>query len=170
MKLLTNLQRVWKNRSRKVDDMWSRTKKRLSSFLCDSLKGRVDYHCSNYRIHDGIGRTYITVDGKEIYNMCTLKRNYYGNQNDGCYSQVEFMESLEMYFDSAIEQILESDDEMIKILSILDRRVGKRTLLKLLDEYESEEKIIKYFIDMRCDAEGLRINKNVNQSKRHLTR
>ena len=35
MKLLTNLQRVWKNRSRKVDDMWSKTKKKLSSFLCD---------------------------------------------------------------------------------------------------------------------------------------
>ena len=57
--------------------MWSKTQKQLEGFLCNSLKNRVSFSCSNYRMHDGIGRTYITVDGKEVYNMCTLKRDYY---------------------------------------------------------------------------------------------
>lgn len=46
--------------------MWSKTKKHLESFICNSLRERIEFHCSNYRIHDGIGRTYITVDGEII--------------------------------------------------------------------------------------------------------
>lgn len=65
--------------------MWSKTKKRLESYICNSLKDRVDFFCSNYRIHDGIGRTYITVDGNEVYNMCTLKRDYYREPKEGIY-------------------------------------------------------------------------------------
>ena len=57
--------------------MWSKTKKLLEMNICDNLKNRVQFFCSNYRIHDGIGRTFITVDGIEVYNMCTLKRDYY---------------------------------------------------------------------------------------------
>lgn len=59
-----------------VKEMWSKTKKQLNELLCNSLKDRVDVFCSNYRMHDGIGRTYITVDGNEVYNMCTLKRDF----------------------------------------------------------------------------------------------
>ncbi|WP_444645073.1 SF0329 family protein [Caproiciproducens sp. R1] len=69
--------------------MWSQTKKKLENFTCDSLKDRVKFFSSNYRMHDGIGRTYIAVDGAEVYNMCTLKRDYYRHPKPGCYSQVE---------------------------------------------------------------------------------
>lgn len=65
--------------------MWSKTKKRLESYICNSLKDRVDFFCSNYRIHDEIGRTYITVEGNEFYNMCTLKRDYYREPKEGIY-------------------------------------------------------------------------------------
>lgn len=43
-------------------------------------------------MQDGIGRCYITVDKKEVYNMCTLKRKYYSqNQVEDTFSQVEFL-------------------------------------------------------------------------------
>lgn len=60
-------------------------KKRLESYICNSLKDRVDFFYSNYKIHDGIGRTYITVDENEVYNMCTLKRGYYREPKEGIY-------------------------------------------------------------------------------------
>ena len=136
--------------------MWSKTKKQLKSFLCSSLRDRVDYFCSNYRIHDGIGRTYITVDGNEVYNMCTLKREYYLHQpKEGVYSQVEFLEAFQEYKNSPIEDLVKSNKTLIKILVILDRRVGKRTLEKMKYSITSEEGIVQYFYNLRCTAEEI---------------
>lgn len=55
--------------------MWSKLKKQLEDFICPSLKGRVEFWVTNYRkAPDQLGRAYITVDGKEVINMCTLKK------------------------------------------------------------------------------------------------
>lgn len=137
--------------------MWSKTKKRLEGYICNSLKDRVDFFCSNYRIHDGIGRTYITVDGKEVYNMCTLKRDYYREPKDGFYSQVEFMEAVNEYLNSSIEELLKSDNVLIKILVLLDRRIGKRTLKNMNEVMAKEDNMVQYFYKLRCDAEGLMV-------------
>ena len=134
--------------------MWSKTKKKLKSFLCNSLKDRVDFFCSNYRMHDGIGRTYITVDGNEVFNMCTLKRDYYYQPKEGVYSQVEFLEAVNEYLSSPIEDLLKSDNTLIMILVILDRRVGKRTMENLKDTIANYEDIVQYFYKLRCSAEG----------------
>lgn len=49
---------------------WSKLKKQLEDFICPCLKGRVEFWITNYRkAHDQMGRTYITVDGKEVVNM-----------------------------------------------------------------------------------------------------
>lgn len=54
---------------------WSGLKKQLEDFICPSLKGRVEFWITNYRkAHDQLGRAYITVDGKEVVNMCTIKK------------------------------------------------------------------------------------------------
>ncbi|WP_142414066.1 SF0329 family protein [Hathewaya massiliensis] len=135
--------------------VWSKTKKHLKSFICDSLKDRVEFHCSNYRMHDGIGRTYITIDGKEVYNMCTLKRDYYRTPVEGTYSQVEFMEILRKYFNTSIEESLNIENTLVKILVVLDRRIGKRTLISMKESIENEEDIVKYFYKLRCEAEGV---------------
>ena len=135
--------------------MWSQTKKKLESFLCDSLKNRVEFFCSNYRMHDGIGRAYITVDGKEVYNMCTLKRDYYRNPKPGVYSQVEFMEAVDVYLNKPIENLLKSDSLLIRLLVLLDRRIGKRTLTRMKSTMANEDEIIQYFYKLRCGAEKL---------------
>lgn len=136
--------------------MWSKTKKQLESFLCDSLKDKVKFFCSNYRMHDGIGRTYITVDGTEVYNMCTLKRDYYRKPKDGVYSQVEFIEAVNEYINSSLEDMLKSNNTLIKILVILDRRVGKRTLEHMKNTIINDEEIVKYFYKLRCNAEEIK--------------
>ncbi|HEY8892292.1 MAG TPA: hypothetical protein VIM70_18820 [Clostridium sp.] len=135
--------------------MWSKTKKNLESFICNSLKKRVEFHCSNYRMHEGIGRTYITLDGKEVFNMCTLKRDYYRTPVEGTYSQVEFIETVHKYLNTPIEDCMKTHNPLVKILVILDRRIGKRTLLNMMDSIENEEDIVKYFYKLRCDVEGI---------------
>ncbi len=54
--------------------MWSATKKKLESFLCESLKDRVKYFCTMYRkAHDGLGRAGITVDNIEVLDCSAPK-------------------------------------------------------------------------------------------------
>ncbi|MFB6799878.1 hypothetical protein ACFCVU_01480 [Peribacillus butanolivorans] len=46
---------------------WSKAKKRLSDFLCETLRLRVDFQVINYRkAHDQLGRAVITVDEHEL--------------------------------------------------------------------------------------------------------
>ena len=173
---------------------WSKAKKYLKSFICESLKDRIDFHIINYRkAHDQLGRAVITVDKKEVLNMCTItsdialyrkewdiRRNqnieydvYDRNQNyaigeqahnlikaKGIFAQYDFFDSLEEYFSSSIEKSLISADMVIKILSLIDRRVGKRTLQKLNESIKGESDMIKYFYQLRCDAEGVNVNPN----------
>ncbi|GAB6254935.1 hypothetical protein PSKAS_04570 [Peribacillus sp. N1] len=55
------------------NQQWSKVKKKIESFICDSLKNRVQFTVTNYRkAHDRLGRAFITVDKKEILNMCTI--------------------------------------------------------------------------------------------------
>ena len=59
---------------------WSKVKKNLESFICEALKNRVDFFVVNYKkADDGMGRAYITVDKKEVLNMCTFiaERRHY---------------------------------------------------------------------------------------------
>lgn len=60
---------------------WSKAKKHLKSFTCDSLKSRIDFQVINYRkAHDQLGRAVITVDKIEKLSMCTItaeRKEYY---------------------------------------------------------------------------------------------
>lgn len=171
---------------------WSKARKHLKSFICSSLKDRIDFHIINYRkAHDQLGRAVITVDKKEVINMCTItseilknkieweirenqeieydvynhKQNYdIGEQahtltkTEGVFAQYDFFDALKDYFHSPIDKSLDSPDIVIKILSIIDRRVGKRTLQKLSATIKDECDIVIYFYKLRCDAEGLSEN------------
>jgi hypothetical protein len=60
---------------------WSKLKKSVEEFFCDSLKNRIEIHLTNYRaIHEPETRFWIVCDGEEIYNISKLKwiQEYYG--------------------------------------------------------------------------------------------
>lgn len=167
---------------------WSKAKKLLMSFVCDSLRSRVDFQVVNYRkAHDQLGRAVITVDKVEILSMCTItaeREEYYREQDirlqsndfnydsvsnlrsiqdqsheqlktEGIYGQYDFFSALEVYFNSPIEDSLKSNDILMKILCLLDRRVGKRTLRKMKDSISKENELVQYFHKLRCDAEDI---------------
>jgi len=60
---------------------WSKQKSMLEGRICDSLKGRVEFFSTRYRgTHDQEGRSWIVLDKKIVFDMCTLKWKvgYYG--------------------------------------------------------------------------------------------
>lgn len=51
---------------------WSQLKKRVESLFADAVKGRVALRTTRYRkAHDSMGRAWITLDGREVINMCS---------------------------------------------------------------------------------------------------
>jgi hypothetical protein len=52
---------------------WSKLKKQTESNFASSVSGRVEVKSTRYHnAHDQTGRGYITIDGKDVYNFCTL--------------------------------------------------------------------------------------------------
>lgn len=52
---------------------WSQLKKRVEAHFANSLKGRAELRTTRYhKVHDQMGRAWITIDGKEVINMCTF--------------------------------------------------------------------------------------------------
>jgi hypothetical protein len=53
---------------------WSKLKTRVEAYFAPAVAGRVELRTTNYRhVHDGMGRGWITIDGREIHNFCTLR-------------------------------------------------------------------------------------------------
>ncbi|WP_079504648.1 SF0329 family protein [Mesobacillus jeotgali] len=167
--------------------LWSKLKRRLDDLICDSLKGRVNFTITNYRrAHDQLGRAFITVDKKEVLNMCTITSDIRINRKnrelhrlrelsyedyqvnyeisviahelvkqEGVYAQYDFYDAVEEFVNMPIDQALKSDDMVVKILALIDRRAGKRTLMKLREPIQNEMDIIQYFYNLRCEAEQI---------------
>ena len=65
--------------------VWSKMKQQLESFLCPALVGRVEYRATSYRYTaHKTGRCYITVDKKEVFNMCdaTTRIKWYQTEQE----------------------------------------------------------------------------------------
>lgn len=160
---------------------WSALKSKVETFFAPSIKGRVELRSTSYReAHDQTGRGYITVDGEEVWNMCTLSfwGAEYSRINDiakdrqispaaaqaitdvrleaeGTLPQWGFYRALESYCNASIEESLESTNPLTKSLAILDARVGKRRLQKL--DVSAEHPMVQYFFSLRCQVEGIRV-------------
>lgn len=158
---------------------WSSLKKKVEAFFAPSLKRRVELRSTRYRgAHDQTGRGYITVDGKEVWSMCTLNfwRAEYPRINEikekeqisaraaqlladsqlgkeGILSQWDYYRALENYCNSSIEASLASENALIKSLAVLDSRLGKRRLEKL--DVTTEHPMVQYFFNLRCSAENI---------------
>lgn len=159
---------------------WSGMRHKLEQdYLAPSLRGRVQYFVTTYvKCHDQEGRAAIRVDGKEI-----VKGGYYNhyvkagqlpaddprrtdwlkqlNTVDdialklGMFDQYTFYDSFPEFDNQSIEKSLESDDLLVRIFAVLDRRVGKRRLLSMRESASSSSEIFQRFLALRLEAEGL---------------
>lgn len=161
---------------------WSGTRKKLEEeYLAQSLRGRVHYFCTTYKkSHDREGRAAILVDGREV-----LKGNYYNlwqkwdilphdkpispwqtflkpsamTLQEGIFDERTFYAAFNEFDNQSIEASLGSPNLLVRIVAILDRRVGKRRLEAMWEDLSREDGILQDFYFLRLDAEGLKPGK-----------
>lgn len=87
--------------------------------------------------------------------ICNMAYEELGEE--GVFGQYDFFEAGEVFLNSSIEESLKSENMIIKVLALVDRRVGKRTLNVLKDFIENESELVQYFYQLRCEAERMKI-------------
>ncbi len=180
-----------------MGNSWSALRRELEKdFLCDALKGRVQYFVTHYhKAPDNYGRVAIRVDGKEVimgnpydyyvkgysnkeYSIkseleiprreWTPKGTLYEKENeeiedmvnqiainDGIFDIYDIVSAIREYKNLDIRLSINSVNPIIRMFSILDRRIGKRTLIKLIPEIEKQPEWLKIFYRLRLESEGL---------------
>ncbi len=69
--------------------------------------------------------------------------------------EADFINSLTIYLKTDILTSLHSDNYLLRVFAYMDRRVGKRTLVKIKDEVEKLPEWVKRFYQIRCEADGI---------------
>lgn len=167
----------------KILGSWSGMRKYLDQeMLAQSLRGRVRYGCTTYVGMDGCHIFEICIDGKqmkrfswETVNSYFIDNGYTSNQNPSGireywtefwplldkypitnrteYTDGEFCNALAKYQNQDIQESLRSNNSLIRMFAILDRRVGKRTLTKLKSEFEDQPQWLQQIYLIRFTAE-----------------
>lgn len=164
---------------------WSSMRKYLEKeMLAPSLQGRVRYNCTHYEGMDGWGIFEIFIDDEMVkrfslvsVNSYFIKNGYKENDNPyGIeeywkdfwktfdevpfasrteYTDIEFSEALERYRNQAIKDSITSDNPIERMFAVLDRRIGKRSLLSLKPEIANQPKWLQRFYNLRMEAEKI---------------
>ena len=172
----------------KILSSWSGMRKYLEKdMLAPSLQGRIRYGCTSYVGMDGCCVFEICIDGTQVkrfswetVNTYFINNGYTQNSNPNGkseywaeywsllekypmdkrteYTDEEFCVALELYRNQDIKISLSSANPLIRMFAILDRRVGKRTLEKMIDTVEDEPEWLIQFYLLRFDGEKIRFN------------
>ena len=73
----------------------------------------------------------------------------------GVFDQRSFYCAFNEFDNQSIEDSLKSDNLIVKIFAVLDRRVGKRRLLAMQDEISKEPEMFQIFYSIRKKAETI---------------
>lgn len=159
---------------------WSGIRKKLEyEYLAESLRGRIRYFATTYReSHDKEGRAAILLDGKEIIGGGFYKRwlvehlfpkdeKYEERMRQeisfiddtalklGVFDQRSFYCAFKEFDNQSIEESLKSDDLIVRIFAVLDKRIGKRRLLAMKNEISEEPEMFQLFYAIRVGAEKI---------------
>ena len=157
---------------------WSNLKKQMNDLLCDSLKDKISYFYTSYHeVHNAYGRATINYCKKEMVAFSWVemykqeqevsqlyqegKKVSYGELEKGKWMpecklcDADFINSLTIYLKTDIATSLNSDNYLLRVFAYMDRRVGKRTLIKIKDDVEKLPDWVKQFYRIRCEADGI---------------
>ena len=150
---------------------WSGIRNKLEKeYLAECLRGHIQYFVTTYReSHDQVGRASIRYDGEEI-----IKGAYYCKNNkpidnlpdelliddntalkSGFFCESDFYEAFDEFDNQSIDLSLNSDNLLVRIFAVLDKRIGKRRLLAMRDTISQEPEMFVFFYNIRVKAEGL---------------
>ena len=150
--------------------------------ICDCLKGRIKYFVTLYRESDDgwEGRMSVSIDNKEVFKSNTHEwhrlsgelwhngNRDYEKRNIGCHKEgvidvCSFYQSFYFYQNHSIHDSLASDDALIRLFAILDKRVGKKTLKELQPALKTQPEWLQVFYRLRLEAEGILPTKKTNE-------
>lgn len=166
---------------------WSDIRNRLENdLLCNSLKNRVQYFYTAYHeVRNCYCRASVRIDGKELVHFTWNKGHeveyeistYLVDNNLGYYEKAykieehlkpswderclydngDFLDAIQKFFHLKIVDALKSDNLIVRLFAILDRRVGKRTLkrMKENDVIENIPDWLKQFYLLRFKVEDI---------------
>ena len=161
---------------------WSGMRKYLEKeMLADSLKRRVRYNCTSYVGMDGSHVFELIIDDRlhKRFSLETVNSYFiacgYCEKGIGIgdywahfwplleqhpintrteYTDEEFCKALELYRNQDIGLSIESENPLVRMFAILDRRVGKRTLMKLKDALNRQPLWLQKLYSLRFSAEN----------------
>ncbi len=160
---------------------WSGLDRQLLDRLCDPLKGRITYFFTSYHdVHNAYGRAAIHLDGQELVGFTWMDRyrqeaneaKLYRQtgvsdpfspalqekwQTEATLSDHDFLSAATQYLQLSIDDALIHPSYLIRVLAILDGRVGKRRLQTICDagEYLQLPAWVKQFYTLRLENSGL---------------
>ena len=167
----------------KILGSWSGMRKYLEQeMLADSLKGRVRYGCTTYIGMDGCRIFELNIDGKQLkrfswetVNSYFIDSGYTTNKNPhgiteywyefqdllfryplsqrSEYTDDEFCDALEQYRNQAILNSIKSENPLVRMFAILDRRLGRRSLMALKEDIPLQPDWLKELYALRLSAE-----------------
>ena len=78
---------------------------------------------------------------------------------NGILCHADFIDSVTIFLKNGIAESLHSDNYLLRIFAYMDRRVGKRTLVKIQDEVETLPEWVQQFYRIRCEADRVTFQK-----------
>lgn len=170
---------------RKILGSWSGMRKYLEhEMLAEGLKGRIRYGCTTYVGMDGCHIFEIRIDDEQVKRFSWETVNTYFI-NNGCkenshpigqaeywdefwklldeiplqfrteYTDGEFCDALEKYRNQRIQDSIYSENPLIRMFAILDRRIGKRTLANIKNSIADQPEWLQKFYRLRLDSENI---------------
>ena len=154
-----------------AEGSWKGMKKYLEQeMLCPALRGRLTYDLTRFRSTGDEGTVFtVCLDGQPVkqfgFQLAAKALRDQGfvirhawdipfDQRDE-YTDDEFAESLKAYRNQPIDQSIASENPIIRMFSIVDRRIGKRRLERLKDEVDQQPKWLRLLYVARLQAEGI---------------
>lgn len=146
------------------------------------LKNRITYFLTRYHdVHNSYGRAAIRLDGKELVIFSWIEEirqevqiDQFMSENQGSYEAAEqalkpqfddnctycdmsFLTAALNFRDLSIQDALQSENLIIRILAILDKRAGKRTLQRIVSEgaYKKLPQWVQQFYELRLQVDPL---------------
>ena len=149
-------------------------KKLEKEYLCESLRGRVKYQLDVYSRYGSSGNCITVVlddqpllkagfmyanaellrqgvlsEGKHIWDIPMENRSVYDDE--------EFFEALSIYRNQSITESVNNGNPLVFMFALLDQRVGKRTLRRLMHSARVWPEWLRDLYHVRCIAEGIRL-------------
>lgn len=101
-------------------------------------------------------------NGKEIlYNDENIKIENEAAKTlmlEGVMDIWQIFKALDIYLGANIQDVIYSDNEVVRMFAVLDRRIGKRTLMKLKEQIDKQPEWLRFFYKLRLEAEGIELN------------